>query len=137
MNHTRLWVAATIIGGIILISFALSVPHTRDIILAPAAKEIPAPATSVALHDVFRKGVHTITGSVNAPNPCTTVSANAVPIGDASSTTGILVEITLPEDSGVCLQVSSPVTFSATITAPAGLPLSATVNGVTATTTSL
>jgi len=137
MNHTRLWIVATIIGGIILLSFALSVPHTRDIIPAPTAAETPAPMPSVALHDVFRKGVHTITGSIDAPNPCATVSADAVPIGGASSTTGILVEVTLPEDSGVCLQISSPLTFSATITAPAGLPLAATVNGVAATTTSL
>ncbi len=137
MNHTRLWVVATIIGGIILISFALSAPHTRDSGEASPAKETVPAIPSVALHDVFRRGVHTITGSVIVSDACTTATAQAVPVGDASSTTGILVQVTAPADSGVCLQVSSPATFSTTITAPADLPLSATVNGIVATTPAL
>ncbi len=135
MNHTRLWVVASILGGILLVSFALSAPHTHDIVDAGTVKGTVVATPSVALHDVFRKGVHTITGSIVAPNPCTTVTAQAVPVGDASSTTGILVEVALPEDTGVCLQVKTALAFSTSISAPAGIPISATVNGVTATTT--
>lgn len=137
MNHTRLWVVATIIGGIILVSFALSAPHAREVSPIAGPGDTTTSTPTVALHDAFRRGVHTITGSIEAPNPCTTVSVDAVPVGDASSTTGILVEVTLPQDSGVCLQIPSPLSFSTTITAPEGLPVSATVNGATATTTTL
>ncbi len=137
MNHTRLRVVATIIGGFILISFILSVPHAREISPVAVPESIATSTPAVALRDAFRRGVHSITGSVEAPDPCTVVSAQAVPVGDASSTTGILIEVTLPEDSGVCLQVPSPLSFSATITAPEGLPMSATVNGVAASTTVL
>ena len=137
MNHTRLRVAATIIGGLILISFVLSVPHAREVSPVAVPEGAATSTPTVALHDAFRRGVHTITGSVTAPDPCVALSAQAVPMGDASSTTGILVEVTLPQDSGVCLQMDSTLTFSTTITAPADLPLSATVNGVAATTTAL
>lgn len=137
MRHTRLWIIATIIAGIILISFALSVPHTRDIIDSTAATR-PAPSvSSVALHDSFKKGLHTITGSVKAPNPCTSLATTAT-LSDASSTTpSILVKISMPEDAGVCLQQSSDLTFSTTVSAPPNVPITVLVNGSVATTTSL
>ena len=136
MRHTRLWIIATIIAGIILVSFALSVPHTRDIAETPAAQ--PAPSVpSVSLHDAFKKGLHTITGSIKAPTPCTSLSADAT-FNDAASTTAyILVKISMPEDSGMCLQQSADLTFSAAVTAPAGAPITVLVNGTLATTTPL
>ena len=136
MRHTRLWIIATIIAGIILVSFALSVPHTRDVTEAPAVQRA-ASVPSVSLHDTFKKGLHTITGSIKAPNPCTSLSTD-VTFNDAASTTAyILVKISMPEDSGVCLQQSADLTFSATVTAPAGTPITVLVNGSLATTTPL
>ena len=134
MRHSRLWVAAAIIAFVVLAGFILSVPHTRDINTAPS-QDVAASVPVVALHDSFKKGLHTITGSIQAPDACATVAAQASPSGDASSTTGILLELSLPEDSGVCLQVPTRVTFTATVSAPANLPITATVNGVAATTT--
>lgn len=137
MSHTRLWVVATIIASIILAGFVLSVPHTRDGILertpSVATKSIP----SVAVRDVFKKGVHTITGSLVAPNACSEVSAEATLVGDASSTETILVAISMPKDSGICLQKETTMKFSTTITAPARLPIVIRVNDVLATTTAL
>ena len=133
MNQTHLWTVSAIMAGIILVIFLISAPHTRDI----TSKSSPATATttpSVAIQDVYKKGVHTIMGSIKAPNVCTTVSAQATLVGDASSTESILVAITTPEDSGVCLEVPSDVQFSTTITAPLSIPITVTVNGVTATT---
>jgi len=83
------------------------------------------------------KGVHTITGSLVAQNACTTVLAEATLVGDASSTQNILVAISMPKDSGICLQKETTLKFSTTITAPARLPIVLQVNEVLATTTAL
>ncbi|MDO8521227.1 MAG: hypothetical protein Q7S52_03875 [bacterium] len=135
MTHKRLWVASAIIAAVILVGFVLSVPHTRDVgEVAPpenAAPSVPA----VMLRDSFKKGVHTITGSIETPNACTTVTAQASLLGDASNASGIKVVLSMPEDSGVCLQVPTQAVFTVTISAPARLPITATVNGITATTT--
>lgn len=136
MNHKRLWVAAAIIAIVIIVGFVLSVPHTRDIGTVGSLQNVATSAPIVSLHDSFKKGVHTITGSIEAPNACASVSAQASLVGDAANASGILVALSLEKDSGVCLQVSTPINFTATISAPARLPITATVNGEAATTTS-
>ena len=136
MNHKRFWVAVTIIAVIVIVGFALSVPHTRDAAkIAAQQKAVQVPV--VSLHDSFKKGTHTIAGSIDAPDACTITTASAVVSGDASSTQKILVNISMPADVGVCLQVSTAMTFSVTVSAPAHLPISATVNGLEASTTLL
>jgi hypothetical protein len=130
MTHTRLWLSATIIACIILAGFALSVPRARDGALPPIAPTKEEVVPTVSVHDVFKKGVHTITGSLNAPNACTSAQADASLVDG-----GILVSISMPTDSGVCLQEETTVTFSTTITAPTNQPIQATVNGIAATTT--
>lgn len=134
MKYSRLWVLAAIIAVAILVSFVFSVPRTRD----TTKIEQPNVETSVPVvlvRDSFKKGVHTITGSFTVPNACTTLTATTSLVGDELQTTGILVELSVPEDSGICLQVSTRESFSTTISAPAGLPIRVTVNGTAATTT--
>lgn len=135
MTHRRLWTAAAIIGLFVVVGFVLSVPHTRDAVVAPATPKETVGVPSVTLHDVFKKGLHTITGSVEAPNACATATAEASVGGTASDTQSILVAITLPADTGVCLQLPTRANFSTSVDAPAGLPITATVNGSVATTT--
>lgn len=137
MRHSRLWLAATIIALALIIGFVLSVPRTRDIGDTSLPQSVVAGVPSVALRDSFKKGVHTITGSIEAPNACAVVSANAAHLNEASSTESILLEISLPEDAGVCLQMPTPMSFSATVSAPADLPITVTVNGAPATATAL
>jgi len=132
MKHSRLWVLTAIIAFVIVVGFVLSVPHTHDIAQTPALTTATSSVPLVALHDVFKKGVHTITGSIEVPTVCTTVSAQA-----ASSTESILIEISLLTDTGVCLQLPTLATFNATLAAPAQLPFTVTVNGTRATTTML
>lgn len=132
MNQRRLLIAAAIIGGAIIIGFVLSVPHTRDLPRPVEPEKVTPAIPTVSLHDGYKKGVHTITGNVTAPNACTQVAAHA---SLASSTQSIVVAATFAADSGVCLQVPTRITFSTTLAAPGGLPLSATVNGVSATIT--
>ncbi len=137
MKYSRLWLSATIIALIIGISFAFSVPHTRDVGETSPREDAVINVPSVSLRDSFKTGVHTITGSLEAPNACATVSARAALINEASSTDGILIELSLPEDSGTCLQAPTQATFMTTIAAPARLPITVTVNGAAATTTVL
>ncbi|MGD0328211.1 MAG: hypothetical protein ABSB00_00655 [Minisyncoccia bacterium] len=136
MSYKHFWVAAAILALVLAASFALSVPHTRDIIHAPPQTET-ASIPLVTAHDSFKKGLHTITGSLNAPNACTIVTAQATLLGNASSTRGILVALSMPEDIGVCLQLPTLMNFSATISASAHLPLTVTVNGSVASTSIL
>jgi len=135
MNHTRLWTAAGIIALVVIVGFVLSVPRAGDVARTSLSQEVATPVPVVTLHDTFKKGVHTISGSLNAPNACTTAAAQASLITDASGTESILVAIAIPVDTGICLQVPTRVNFSTTVEAPAQLPLTATVNGVSATTT--
>jgi len=134
MKHSRLWVLAAIIAFVIFTGFILSVPHTRDV-SKPLPSSVAMDVPTVSLHDSFKKGVHTITGSLQAPNACAAVTAEATLEGAASTTGSILVALSLPRDSGVCLQVPTKINFTATINAPARLPITATVNGAAATTT--
>jgi len=131
MTHTRLWLAASILAGIILVIFFLSVPHTRDIPQAATTSEATPVPTKVSVHDVYKKGTHTLTGTVQAPNPCTTLSATATTVV-AASTSSILVTISMPEDAGICLQQITQLPFSTTVAAPANVPVSVTVNGTEA-----
>ncbi len=130
MNQRRLPIAAAIIGCVIIIGFVLSVPHTRDLPRPVESEKVVAVIPVVSLHDGYKKGVHTITGNVTAPNACAQVAAHA---SLSSSTPGIVVAVTFVIDDNVCLQLPTRSTFSTTLAAPAGLPLSATVNGVDAT----
>ena len=134
MTHMRLWASAGIIAAVILIAFALSVPHTRDV----AVKPLPIVASivpTVTLHDAFKKGMHTISGSIETPNACTPVSASASLVGNASTTQSILVAVSTQTDLGICLQVPTLTNFKTTVSAPANLLITATVNGLVATTT--
>ena len=130
----RLGAAAAIIAIVIFISFVLSVPHTQDgNVEAPSQKVAVIPG--VTLRDSYRGGVHTITGSLLLPNACTTPAAQAFLSGEASTTQSIVVAITFETDTGVCLQVPTRAAFEAKLTAPSGLPITATVNGSIASTT--
>lgn len=130
----RLFVAALIILAAVVIGFAISVPHTKE--LQIDTKNVEAPTVpEVTLHDVFKKGTHTITGSLQAPDACTTASAESSLLGDASSTQSILVEVSMPTDSGVCLMRPTDVEFSTSIEAPEAAIINVMVNGVIASTT--
>lgn len=133
----RITSAALIIAVVIFIGFVISVPHTREV---PAPEDAAPTAASigpsvVTLKDTYTKGVHTISGSLLLPNPCTILTSDAELVGTASTTEIIVITLTAAVDTGVCLQVPTQATFSATVTAPADLPISVLFNGETASTT--
>lgn len=129
MSHTRLLVAASIIALFILGGFLLSVPRTPDVAMTEIAATAPS-IPLVTLRDSFKKDVHTITGSLEAPNACAAVSATGT-----TTDQGIHVAISMNSDTGVCLEVPTRMTFSITVIAPPNVPITATVNGSVATTT--
>ncbi len=131
MNHKHLWIGAAVIALVLVIGFMLSVPHTHDV----ASTSLSQTATitpPVSIHDVFKKGTHTITGSVNAPNSCSSATAQASLNGGT-----IVVAVSIPEDTGVCLQLPTKINFSTTVAAPANTPITATVNGSVASTSAI
>ncbi len=131
----RLRAAAAILAAVILLGFLISAPRTSEAPQALEATVVALVVPEVTLKDVYKKGTHTITGSLVAPNACASVEASATQTTDASSIEHIMVAITLTEGAGTCLEVPTTMTFSTTIAAPQGLPLRATVNGAPATTT--
>lgn len=136
MSHRRLFTVAAIIAALIIAGFALSVPHAREV-PSNSAEETPAATVpAVILRDSFKKGIHSLSGTVTAPDACASVSAEASATGDASSTSGIQISLTIPPDTGTCLMVATKIPFSVQVGAPADAPVTVLVNGVAASTTS-
>lgn len=138
-NSSRLFLPAGIIVSIIIAGFILSIPHTHDVLQTLPAGNTASTIPVVALRDSFKKGTHTIIGKIEAPNACTSISVDVVPLpgATASTTQAILVALSMPPDAGICLQEPAKISFSGSIEAPAGLPISVTVNGIQASTTPL
>ncbi len=137
MNQKRLLISAAIIGVAIVAGFLLSVPHTtRDAALVLLATSTP-PALNAVLRDNYKKGLHTISGSLMVPTACTIATTSARVVGEASSTRHILVAVGLSKDTDVCLQLPTRIVFTTTLAAPAALPVEMMVNGALASTTDL
>ena len=137
MNHTRLWIVSALIACLIVASFLVSILRAQRA-EAPGASVLPIAETAqsaVSIKDTFKKGVHTISGSLVVPDACTTPIVDVVVGGDSSDPQSIIVDLAYPEDTGVCLQMPTSVSFSTNVTAPEGLPILVMVNGTIATTT--
>ncbi len=139
MINRHFKIVTALIGCIILASFLVSVLHTRDNAekAKPVAVVLSMPIPSVALRDTYKKGTHAITGSIVVPDACTTPTVIASLQGATSTTESILIAVSFPLDTDICLETQTAVSFKTTLVAPAGLPITATVNGTLATTTSL
>lgn len=135
MLHKRLWVSAVIIALVILLGFILSVPHARELAVPALQKKSPASTPSVSLKDSYKKGVHTLSGSVVAPNACASLNTTASLSGNSSSTQSIVVALQMPSSSGICLEIPTTLNFSTTLAAPKDVPIVVTVNGTPASTT--
>lgn len=136
MSHSRLWVAAAIIALIVIVSFVLSVPHTRDITeTSGKSKETPLP--TITVQDSYKKGVHTISGSIILPNACAAVGTEAGLMGaESSSTPHIVLAISTIDEGGICLQLPTTTTFKTSVaTTTQKLPMVVMFNGTIATTT--
>ncbi|MDO8407959.1 MAG: hypothetical protein Q7S95_01845 [bacterium] len=129
-QRRRLWVAALIIAVAVIGGFALSVPRAREIPEPPGSATAVSSIPVVTLHDSYAKGVHSITGSLMAPDVCASLTASASVEGER-----IMLDLAVPEDPQLCLQVLTKLTFSVSVEAAAEVPIDVFVNGVSATTT--
>ena len=132
--NVRLTIVAITLALVIFIGFAVSVPRAREVReteLAQESRTVPA----VTLEDTYKKGTHTLSGTVTAPDACTTASASAT----FTSTTDavILLDISMPPTTGICLTVPTGAEFETTIDAPAETQIRVLVNGAAASTTVL
>jgi hypothetical protein len=132
MNNLRLWLATGISVVILGIVFFYSVPRTSDIPTESLAFVIEAESPSVELKDVFKAGVHTITGSVEANNACASVSAEAFYEEKETEDAHIRVAVTITPYEGVCLELPTRMNISTKVSAPAKLPLIVSVNDLPA-----
>jgi hypothetical protein len=132
MMHQRIWLLGGSIAFVILASFLFSVPRTTEVAEAPpSSPEVEVPR--LTLKDTFRRGVHTLSGSVEAPNACAEVAASATYEESDTENAHILLAATLTLTEGLCLEILTKIPFAATVSAPANTPIVATVNGVPTT----
>ncbi len=130
MNQRHLWGATAIIASVIVVGFFLSAPHTaREMIQKQT--ELPS-VPQVAVRDVYRKGKHTLTGTVTVPTACTSVSATS-----SATTNQINIVVTTEDPQGVCLDLPRDVSFTSILVAPADLPIVVQIDGKAASTTPL
>jgi hypothetical protein len=130
----RIALAVFVAVVIIIAAFAFFTPHAnRGGEQAPSASIVQKPVPDVSLSDSYKKGMHTISGSIMAPTPCTSVTADA---SVASGTPAVIsVTISMPSDAGICLQQATVVPFKVSAAAGADAIIAAYVNGAPASTT--
>ena len=117
----------------LIVVFALAIPHAnRDREMGPTVAST-TPVINVVFRDTYKGGVHTIRGTVLAPTPCTSVDATATVARDTPPV--IAVDIAMPQDTGVCLQIEESKDFSVSVTAALDAMIEFYVNGERATTT--
>lgn len=128
--------ALFVFGGVIIViaAFAFFIPHTnRGDELAPPVVVESKPLVAVTYTGTYKNGLHSLKGSVLAPTPCTELSATAAV---ASGTPQIIsVELSMPPDTGICLQKLTELPFSVTASAGADAKVEVFVNGEPASTT--
>lgn len=119
---------------LLIAAFAFFIPHANN-----GAEEASLPAEStpvtpnITLSDVYKKGIRTFSGSVEAPTPCTEVVVH----GEISSSTPerITISILMPPDTSICLQQITKVPFKVTLPATVAAVVEVLVNGRQASTT--
>jgi hypothetical protein len=134
----RVWSAAAVIGAVLIIGFVLSVPEVRDLGTKLDGSTAASSTPMVYVHDVYKKGTHTISAEIQLPDACAIISGEADVTPGSASGTPDLVNLTLsaPPDSGICLEEPATTTLSFTAAADADALITASINGNDASTTS-
>jgi hypothetical protein len=137
MNQRHWQIGIGIFVVVVIVAFMFSITHTQDgAVPKQAAADAPFTASSVVLKDTYtsKTTTHALTGSVVLPTPCYTLTAKSS-VDTAADPQVIRLDLTVPTDAGMCLQLATPKTFSASVSAPKSALVSVFVNGVQASTT--
>ncbi|MBU6321379.1 MAG: hypothetical protein KGI78_01070 [Patescibacteria group bacterium] len=134
-SNARLILVTAIIAAALVGGFFLLTPHAREVRVASPSPAATASATpAITFKDAFKKGVHTFSGTVEAPDACASVSA-AASVATSTDNPRIILDLSMPATEGLCLELPTPVSFSTTFAASSSLPIEVRVNGALATTT--
>ncbi|OGG68381.1 hypothetical protein A3H77_01390 [Candidatus Kaiserbacteria bacterium RIFCSPLOWO2_02_FULL_56_11] len=112
---------------VIIIGFAFFVPRANRGGEQAPITETATLSPAVSFMTKYAKGVHTIEGFVTAPTPCTEVSADARVASGTPET--ISVDILMPPDTGICLQVITELPFKVSVKASTDAVIEVFVNG--------
>ena len=140
MRHFRAKEILTIITILILaiiIGIVISSEHLKDYPIPQKQIATNAPALTIKLGSFshsYRRGKYTLSGAIVVPTPCYSASATASIV---SSTTPAIIrlDVTVPTDTGRCLQLSATTTFSVTQRATKNATVKVYINGTFATST--
>lgn len=89
---------------------------------------VRAEAPQVTLVSDFDEGIYTLIGSVMVPTPCTPVSATSLLVAEGT----IRVDVTVGEDTDICLMLPGEKKFSVELEAPEEAAIGVYVNGAKA-----
>lgn len=133
----RIWIGVGVFLGVLIIAFAFFVFRITE---GPVTPTVSEPAVTIIsdvrnVADTYKKGVHTVHGTVTVPTACTEIEANASVDSESSSTPVIRVDLSAESDTGTCLMLPTNKTFSVQATLTGSAPIAVYVNGVLATTT--
>jgi hypothetical protein len=128
MMRTALGVFVGVI--VLVILFVLFVPHSNEEEELLPINEGPSEVYEVVLNTTYDEGLYDIEGSIVAPTPCTHVSATALVIPGTPDT--VQVNIAMPPDTDICLQVLTEMPFEVSIEARENARIEASVNGAQA-----
>jgi hypothetical protein len=129
-HHARIALGVFVL--VLIVGFVIFIAHTQD---GSVPKEKTATSTPVSILESvsssYSKGTYTIKGKVQVPTPCYQVTAAAT----AASTT-IRVDLSIPTDTGLCLEEPAIDAFSVSVVAAKDASLEVYINGSLATSTS-
>lgn len=131
MSTRRLRILALIILGALIAGFVILVPRGKVQSPTADAASTTSGIPEVTLVDSFKKGTHTISGSIVVYNACVAVATEALVIEDGANPSGIQISITRAPSEGICLELPTRIPFEKKVKAPRGLALTALVDGKT------
>ncbi len=110
MKHIFI-VGLVIVAFVVLsiVSFSPRLPDGKRSVVTVEAP-IVAPIRIISLSDSYRRGKHTIRGSVSIPTTCYTVDSKSLLVPSTTPQV-IRVDLFIPKDNGRCLDLPSTDSF--------------------------
>ncbi len=138
MQVKRLVIIVFVLAIIIIIAIFSSSKHLKDHPLNSlrVATSTQNTIRVVSLSHSYKRGVYTIQGSITVPNICYAVSTHTSLI-PSTTPQRIRLILSVPNDTGRCLQLVATTTFSVTQRAKKNASVEVYLNGVLATSTKL
>lgn len=113
--------SSLVLVGAATLAFRIEASFTKD-------EYVRSESPVIALSSAYEDGVWTVKGSTEVPTACTEVSAS----GALHENGSIRLDLTIGEDSGICLMLPTSKSYEVDVRAPEDAGLNAYVNGVKA-----